>query len=53
MRLYVCYNFRRMVSIRLKRRNALKEGFNVRNGNGLKVFTDRRENSFLCSVSAD
>ena len=25
-------------AIRLKRRNALKEGFNVRNGNSLKAF---------------
>ena len=46
MRREVCYTFRRMVSIRLKRLYALKEGFNVRNGNGRKAFGDRRGNRF-------
>ncbi len=41
MRRVVCYNFRRMVSIRLNWLKALKEGFNVRNGNSLKAFRNR------------
>ena len=49
----VCYNPLRMVSIRLKWRNALKEGFNVKNGNSLKVFSDRRGNTFLLLTGAD
>ena len=52
MRREVCYTFRRMVSIRLKRRNALKEGFNVRNGNSLKAFGDRYGDVFPDTVSA-
>ena len=49
----VCYNPLRMVSIRLKRRNALKEGFNVKNGNSLKVFSDRRGSTFPLLSGAD
>ena len=41
MRLDVCYTFLRMVSIRLNWLNALKEGFNVRNGNSLKADKNR------------
>ena len=37
----VCYNSLRMVSIRLNWLKALKEGFNVRNGNSLKADGNR------------
>ena len=43
MRLEVCYTFLRMVSIRLIWLKALKEGFNVRNGNSLKADGNRPE----------
>ena len=52
MRPDVCYNPRRMVSIRLNWLNALKEGFNVRNGNSLKAFGDRYGDVFPDTVSA-
>lgn len=42
MRRDVCYTPVVRFSARLKRLNALKEGFNVRNGNSLKAFTDRK-----------
>ena len=38
----VCYTHLRVVNTRLNRLNALKEGFNVRNGNSLKAIGDRR-----------
>ncbi len=41
MRRDVCYTFLRMVSIRLNWLKALKEGFNVRNGNSLKADGNR------------
>ncbi len=50
MRLDVCYNPRRMVSIRLNWLNALKEGFNVRNGNSLKAFENRPDRLFRQTV---
>ena len=37
MRRKVCYTFRRMVFHAMKRRNALKEGFNVKSGKSLKA----------------
>ena len=49
----VCYNPMRMVSIRLMWRNALKEGFNVKNGNSLKVFSGREGIDFLLLSGAD
>ena len=42
MRRDVCYTPVVRFSVRIKRLNALKEGFNVRNGNSLKAFADRR-----------
>ena len=53
MRRKVCYTFRRMVFHAMKRLRALKEGFNVKNGNSLKVFSDRRGNTFLLLTGAD
>ena len=41
MRREVCYTFRRVVYTRSNRLNALKEGFNVRNGNSLKACDER------------
>ena len=38
MRRDVCYTPVVRFSVRLKRLHALKEGFNVRNGNSLKAF---------------
>ena len=37
----VCYTHLRVVNTRLMRLYALKEGFNVKNGNSLKVFRGR------------
>ena len=37
----VCYTFRRMVFRAKKRLYALKEGFNVKSGNSLKVVCQR------------
>ncbi len=42
MRRDVCYTPVVRFSVRLQRLNALKEGFNVRNGNSLKAFGVRR-----------
>ena len=44
MRRDVCYTPVVRVYAQLKRLNALKEGFNVRNGNSLKVFGIRDGN---------
>ena len=52
MRPDVCYNLQRMVSIRLNWLNALKEGFNVRNGNSLKASGNRLGKSSPESVEA-
>jgi len=41
MRRDVCYTPVVRFSVRLQRLNALKEGFNVKNGNSLKAFEDR------------
>ena len=46
MRRKVCYTFRRMVFHAIKRLNALKEGFNVKNGNSLKAFRLRGSKRF-------
>ena len=40
MRRDVCYTPVVRFSVRIKRLIALKEGFNVRNGNSLKAFAD-------------
>ena len=52
MRWDVCYNSLRMDSIRLIWLNALKEGFNVRNGNSLKAFGNQEERDLRKSVFA-
>ena len=51
MRRKVCYTFRRMVFHAMKRLRALKEGFNVKNGNSLKAFEDYRRAPFPYSQS--
>ena len=48
MRRDVCYTPVVRFSVRLKRLIALKEGFNVRNGNSLKAFADRRGENIPC-----
>ena len=42
MRCEVCYTSQRIVFHTIKRLGALKEGFNVRNGNSLKAFGFRQ-----------
>ena len=45
MRCEVCYTTQRMVFHTINRLNALKEGFNVRNGNSLKAFGSPAEDT--------
>ena len=46
MRRELCYTPVVRFSVRLKRHYALKEGFNVRNGNSLKAIGNRSGNTF-------